>query len=71
MTNNEVNYEEYQKEFDNLPFDLQLTSLNPKFCREFQTYNKNLQIAYWIYKENKKVFMNCFYYTKQLQVCTS
>lgn len=64
MTNNEVNYEEYQKEFDNLPFDLQLTSLNPKFCREFQTYNKNLQIAYWIYKENKKVFMNCFFLGK-------
>ena len=40
--NNEVNYEVYQKEFDNLPFDLQLASLNPKFCKEFKSYNKNL-----------------------------
>ncbi len=64
MSNYEVNYEEYQKEFDNLPPDLQLISLNPKFCREFQTYNKNLQIIYWIFKENKKVFMNCFFLGK-------
>ncbi len=62
--NNEVNYEVYQKEFDNLPFDLQLASLNPKFCKEFKSYNKNLDIIYWIYKEKKNIFMNCFFLGK-------
>jgi len=64
MKSNVVNYEEYQKEFDNLPYELQLTSLNPKFCKEFKIYNKDLKIIYWIYKENNNIFMNCFFLGK-------
>ena len=52
-----------KKEFDNLPFDLQLASLNPKFCKEFKSYNKNLDIIYWIYKE-KKYFYELFFSRK-------
>ena len=43
---------------------MQLASLNPKFCKEFKSYNKNLDIIYWIYKEKKNIFMNCFFLGK-------
>ena len=64
MRQNEVSYEEYQKEFDNLPHNLQLSSLNPKFCKEFKVYNNDIEIIYWVYKENENIFMNCFYIGK-------
>jgi len=61
---NEIKYETYKKEFNNLPVELQICSLNPKFCREFQVYNKNLKIIYWRYKEKKNIFLNCFFLGK-------
>lgn len=61
---NEIKYEIYQKEFNSLPSELQICSLNPKFCKEFMTYNKNLKIIYWRFKEEKNVFLNCFFLCK-------
>jgi hypothetical protein len=61
---NEIKYEIYQKEFNNLPAELQISSLNPKFCKEFQVYNRNLKIIYWRHKEKKNIFLNCFFLGK-------